>query len=87
MRKRRLKVLNNKYIIVFHIKINKSNKGILTKQNYTIKYFISYYLMRFWPVNGMIGLVLYLFFNVTSPEHVFAYPRGYAYLRLNITGL
>jgi hypothetical protein len=34
MRKRRIKLLNNKYIIVYHIKINKGTKGILAKQNY-----------------------------------------------------
>ena len=36
MRKRRIKILNNKHIIDYHI------KGILAKQNYMIKYFISY---------------------------------------------
>jgi hypothetical protein len=36
MRKRRFKLLNNKYIIAYHIKINKA------KQNYIIKYFINY---------------------------------------------
>jgi hypothetical protein len=42
MRKMRIKVLNNKYIIAYHVKINKGKKGILAKQNYIIKYFISY---------------------------------------------
>ena len=37
MRKRRINVLNNKYIIACHIKINKG-----TKENYIIKYFVSY---------------------------------------------
>ena len=41
MRKRRISVLDNKYIIGYHIKIIK-NKGILAKQNYVIKYLISY---------------------------------------------
>jgi hypothetical protein len=41
MRKGRIKVLNNKYIIDYHIKINK-NKGVSAKQNYMIKYFINY---------------------------------------------
>ena len=41
MRKRRLRVLNNEYVIVYHIKINKGKKSILAKQNYMIKYFIS----------------------------------------------
>jgi hypothetical protein len=36
MRKMRIKVLNNKYIVAYHIKINKETKGILAKQNYTI---------------------------------------------------
>jgi hypothetical protein len=34
MRERRIKLLNNKYIIAYHIKIR--NKGILAKQNYMI---------------------------------------------------
>jgi hypothetical protein len=33
-KKRRIKLLNNKYIIAYHIKINKGTKGILEKQNY-----------------------------------------------------
>jgi hypothetical protein len=41
MRKRRIKLLNNKYIIARHIKLIKKN-GILAKQNYMIKYFIIY---------------------------------------------
>jgi hypothetical protein len=40
MRKRRIRLLNNKYIIAYHIKLR--NNGILTKQNYMIKYFIEY---------------------------------------------
>jgi hypothetical protein len=39
MRKKRIKLLNNKYIITYHIK---RNKGILGKENYMIKYFINY---------------------------------------------
>jgi hypothetical protein len=52
MRKSIITVLNNKYIIDYYIKINKGTKvfsynfawlkGILAKQNYMIKYFISY---------------------------------------------
>jgi hypothetical protein len=41
MRKRRLKLLNNKYIIAYHIKLIRNNR-ILAKQNYMIKYFINY---------------------------------------------
>jgi hypothetical protein len=41
MRERRITVLNKKYIIAYHIKINK-NKGILIKPNYIIKYLINY---------------------------------------------
>jgi hypothetical protein len=33
MRKRRIKLLNNKYIIAYHIKMNKGT-DILAKQNY-----------------------------------------------------
>jgi hypothetical protein len=44
MIKRRVKILNNKYSIAYHIKINKET-GILAEQNYMIKYFISYQLM------------------------------------------
>jgi hypothetical protein len=40
MRKRRITVLNNKYIIAYHIKLIK-NKCILAKDNYMIKYFIN----------------------------------------------
>jgi hypothetical protein len=41
MRKRRIKLLNNKYIIAYHIKLIK-DKGISAKQNFMIKYFINY---------------------------------------------
>jgi hypothetical protein len=41
MRKRRVKLLNNKYIIAYYTKLIK-NKDILSKQNYMIKYFINY---------------------------------------------
>jgi hypothetical protein len=41
MRKKRIKLLNNKYIISYHIQLVK-DKGILAKQNYMIKYFINY---------------------------------------------
>jgi hypothetical protein len=37
--RRRIKPLNNKYIIAYQIKIN---KGILAKQDYMIKYLINY---------------------------------------------
>jgi hypothetical protein len=40
MRKRRIQLLNNKYIIMYHIQIR--HEDILAKQNYTIKYFISH---------------------------------------------
>jgi hypothetical protein len=40
MRKGRIKLLNNKYIIAYHMK--ERNKGILANQNYMIKYFINY---------------------------------------------
>jgi hypothetical protein len=40
MRKMRIKLINNKYVIACLIQIR--NKGILTKQNYMIKYFISF---------------------------------------------
>jgi hypothetical protein len=42
MRKRTIRILNNKYIIYYLIKINKGKKNILGKENYMIKYFISY---------------------------------------------
>jgi hypothetical protein len=42
MRKRTIKVLNNKYIIAYHYKNKKRNKGILAKQNYMIKYFTNF---------------------------------------------
>jgi hypothetical protein len=41
MRKRKIKLLNNEYIIAYHIKLIK-DKGILAKQNDIIKYFINY---------------------------------------------
>jgi hypothetical protein len=41
MRKGRIKLVNNKFIIVYNIKLIKDN-GILAKQNYIIKYFINY---------------------------------------------
>jgi hypothetical protein len=44
MRKRRIKLLNNKYVIAYHTNLMK-NKDILEKQNYMIKYFINYQLM------------------------------------------
>jgi hypothetical protein len=39
MRNMRIKLLNNKYIIAHHIKLN---RGILGKENFVIKYFINY---------------------------------------------
>jgi hypothetical protein len=41
MRKRRIKLLNNKYIIAYHIKLIKE-QWYFSKQNYVIKYFINY---------------------------------------------
>jgi hypothetical protein len=38
MRKRRIKLLNKKHIIAYHIKLIKEQ----AKQNYMIKYFINY---------------------------------------------
>jgi hypothetical protein len=40
MRERRLRLLNNKYIIAYHLKLIKGQR--LAKQNYMIKYFINY---------------------------------------------
>ena len=43
MRKRRIKILNNEYIIACYVEINKEKIYILAKRNYVIKYF--YYLL------------------------------------------
>jgi hypothetical protein len=59
MRKRRITVLNNKYMFAYRIKINKETKVILPSK---------ITLMEFWPVNEMIDFVSYLFiFNFTYP--------------------
>jgi hypothetical protein len=43
MRKRRIKLLNNKYIIAYHVKLIKEQRYyILAKQNYMIKYSVNY---------------------------------------------
>jgi hypothetical protein len=44
MRKKRMKLLNIKYIIAYHIKLIRE-QGILAKQNYMSKYFIKYLLI------------------------------------------
>ena len=41
MRKRRINLLNNKYIIAYHIKINKGTK-VFSQAKLMIKYFINY---------------------------------------------